>query len=75
MNGLTAWDLEAKKGKKEILEKVWGWGRKVHVNVKNDLLLAKDRIEKTEQSSRKWLQRDFKNAMVPGEKSSSIPQR
>jgi len=47
MNGLTAWDLEAKKGKKEILEKLWGWGRKVHVNVKNYLLLAKDRIEKT----------------------------
>jgi len=28
-------------GNKEILEKLWGWGREVQVNLKEDLLLAK----------------------------------
>jgi len=28
-------------GYKEILETLWGWGREVQVNLKDDLLLAK----------------------------------
>jgi hypothetical protein len=39
-NGLTAWDIAVGKGKIEILEKLWCWGREHKVNLKNDLLLA-----------------------------------
>jgi hypothetical protein len=41
-NGLSAWDIAIYRGKKEILKKLWGWGREVQVNLKNDLLLAVD---------------------------------
>jgi hypothetical protein len=41
MHGLTAWDIAALKGNKEISEKLWGWGREVQVNLNDDLLLAK----------------------------------
>ena len=70
MNEIAAWDIAAKYGNKEILEELWVWGRKVQVNIKNDLFLAKDRIKKLPgQSRRKWLQRDFRNAVgVRGEK-------
>jgi endo-1,4-beta-D-glucanase Y len=30
-------------GNKDILEKLWSWGREVQVNLKDDLLLAKGR--------------------------------
>jgi hypothetical protein len=43
-NGLTAWVRAADKGNKEILGTVWGWGRQLQVNVKDNLLLAKDRF-------------------------------
>jgi len=33
VNRLTAWDLASKKGKKEILDKLWVWGREVQVNL------------------------------------------
>jgi len=39
--GCTAWDIAAYKGNKEILEKLWCWGREVKVNLKDDLLLYK----------------------------------
>ena len=39
--GLTAWDFAAWKNRNEILEKLWGWGKKVQVKLKDDLLLAK----------------------------------
>jgi len=35
--GQTAWDIAAEKGNKEILETLWGWGREVQVNLKDDL--------------------------------------
>jgi hypothetical protein len=40
-NGQTAWNIAARDGNKKILEKLWGWGREVQVNLKDDLLLAK----------------------------------
>jgi len=40
-DGLTAWDIAAWHGNKEILETLWGCGREVQVNLKDDLLLAK----------------------------------
>jgi len=46
-NGLTAWDIAAEKGNKEIVEKLWGWGTAVQVNVKFDPLIAKDFIGQT----------------------------
>jgi hypothetical protein len=36
----TAWDIAVRKGKREILEKLWCWGREVQLNLKDDLLLA-----------------------------------
>jgi hypothetical protein len=39
-NGLTAWDIAAEKGKKEISETLWGRGREVQVKLEDDLLLA-----------------------------------
>ena len=36
-----AWDVAAEKGNKEILEKLWCWGREVQVNLKDDLFVAK----------------------------------
>jgi hypothetical protein len=53
--GLTAWDIAAEKGNKEILETLWCWGREVPVNLKDDLLLAKGRLDKlpgTEQQGK-----------------------
>ena len=38
---LTALDIAAEKGNKDILETLWGWGSKVQVNLKDELLLAK----------------------------------
>ena len=40
-DGKTAWYIAAEKGNKEILEKLWCWGREVQVNLKDDLLLSK----------------------------------
>jgi len=37
----TAWYTAARDGNKEILEKQWGWGREVQVNLKDGFLLAK----------------------------------
>jgi hypothetical protein len=37
----TAWHTAARDGNKEILEKPWGWGREVQVNLKDDLLHTK----------------------------------
>jgi hypothetical protein len=34
-------DRAKENGKKEILEKLWGWGKEVQVNLKNNMLLAK----------------------------------
>ena len=34
-------------GYKEILKTLWGWGREVQLNLKDDLLLAKDRNGET----------------------------
>jgi hypothetical protein len=42
-DGLAAWDIAAVNGEKERLETLWGWGREVEVNLKDDLLLAKGR--------------------------------
>jgi len=36
-NGRTAWDIAAETGNKEILEKLWVWGREVQVNLRDDL--------------------------------------
>jgi hypothetical protein len=41
LNELTAWDIAALNGKKEILEKLCCWGRELQVNLKDDLLPAK----------------------------------
>jgi hypothetical protein len=46
-NGLTAWDIAASICNKEILEKLWGSGREVQVNLKDDLLLVKSVDEVT----------------------------
>jgi len=43
MDGLTAWHRAEFNGKKEILEALWGWVRKVQVNLKDYLLLVKGR--------------------------------
>jgi hypothetical protein len=37
-NGLTAWNIAAENGKKEILEKLWSWGREEQINLKDELL-------------------------------------
>jgi hypothetical protein len=37
----NAWNKAAEEGNKEILEKLWCWGREVQVNLKDDLLLSK----------------------------------
>jgi len=42
LNGQTAFHIAAYRGDKEILEKLWCWGREVQVNLKDDLLLSKD---------------------------------
>jgi ankyrin repeat protein len=34
-------------GNTEILEKLWGWGREVQVNLKDDIFLAKNRDGET----------------------------
>ena len=47
MYGQSAWHLAAICGTKEILEKLWGWARKVQIILKDDLLLAKDRNGQT----------------------------
>jgi hypothetical protein len=39
--GLTALDVTVYNSKKEILKKLWVWGRGVEINFKHDLLLAK----------------------------------
>jgi len=39
----TAWDLAAEEGNKEILEKLWVWGRELQANLMDDLFLAKHR--------------------------------
>jgi len=52
--GLTAWNNAAWNGKREILEKLWFWGREVQTNLKDSLLLAKGRngeLPGTEQHS------------------------
>jgi ankyrin repeat protein len=38
----NAWLVAAENGNKEVLEKLWGWGREVQVSLKDDLLLAKN---------------------------------
>jgi hypothetical protein len=40
-NGQTAWNIAGDKSKKEILEKLWCWGREVQVILKGDILLSK----------------------------------
>ena len=50
--GLTAWDFAGGKGRKEILEKLWGWGKEVQVNHKITCCLPKvlmDKLLGTEQ--------------------------
>jgi len=44
---LTAWDRAAENGNKEILEKLWCWGRQLQENLEDDLLLAKSFDELT----------------------------
>jgi len=39
--GVTAWDIAALNGKKEVLDKLHSWGTEVQVNLKSDLLPAK----------------------------------
>jgi hypothetical protein len=41
-DGLTAWYIAAEKPNTEILETLWGWGRKAQVKLKDDLFLTKD---------------------------------
>ena len=45
--GLTAWDIAARDGNTEILEKLWCWSIEVQVNLKDDLLIAKGRNGQT----------------------------
>jgi hypothetical protein len=40
--GITAWDLAALNGNKEVSEKLFCWGTEVQVNLEGDFLLAKD---------------------------------
>jgi hypothetical protein len=40
-NGLTAWEIDALNGNKEVLDKLWCWSRKVQLNLRDRLLLTK----------------------------------
>jgi hypothetical protein len=37
----NAWHYATKNGITEVFEKLWDWGVKVEINIKDDLLLAK----------------------------------
>ena len=66
-SGLTAWYNAISRGKKEILEKMWLWGRELKVTLKGNLLLHKLIVGKLPLSwQQEEVQRDFRESVELG---------
>lgn len=47
MDGQSAWHIAAQEGNRNVLETLWGWTSELQRNVKDDVLLVKDKDGET----------------------------